>query len=436
MTSTSVEYRWGVRKRTTTEWRTLLRIAGGIWLANSLPRPLVYWLGRAEMPHPTMLLADDLFSMGFGIGLFVCAWLLSDSIIEATIEWTTLIVFVLSISALAFAMYCVGIHFSAPDLLGFDTTAILAFYLLRRSVAVAVCFIATAWYAGVLLAFQARGAQWAPLAILAVNLLAAGFLTSRLIDLIDRERTAKEAARAELAALNASLESRVAEQVEEIRDSRARIVDAADESRRRIERNIHDGAQQQLVAISLDLRMLAEDAAQLRPEEVRTQLHAAHANIRTALDDLRELARGLHPAVLTSDGLEAALGQLAARAPMPVSVVAPATRFAEHIETAAYFVAAEAVANVVKYAGASSVEIRLAQPNGNLEIAISDDGRGGATLNPGGGLAGLTDRVAAQGGSLSVTSTPGAGTIVAALLPLSAPSTPTVASTPDPPRNG
>ena len=418
MKSTNVAYRWGVRERTTTEWRSLLRIAGGIWVVNAVPGPASYAFGRAEMPHPTMFLLNSVIALALGLGLVVCAGLVNESFLAAYVEGMTLAIFVLGVSALAFSMYCGGIHFSAPNLLAFDVVAILAFYLLRRSTAVAVCFMATAWYAAVLLAFGTRGGEWVALGYLALSLLVTGFLTGRLIDQIDRERVAKEEARAQLADVNASLEDRVAEQVEEIRESRARIVAASDESRRRIERNIHDGAQQQLVAISLDLRMLAADTGQLAPEEIRTQLDAAHANIRAALNDLRELARGLHPTVLTTDGLKAALEQLAARSPVPVSLTATDSRFPEDVETAAYFVAAEAVANVVKYAEASSIEIRVAHPDRMLEISVSDDGIGGAALNPGGGLAGLTDRVAAQGGTLSIISSPGAGTTVAASLPL------------------
>ena len=420
MSSSNVEYRWGVRRRTTAEWRGLMRLSGGIWIVNASQGPLAYAFGRAEMPHPTLFLLNALFALGIGATMVCGAWLMSDALIASAAEGVTLALFVHGASATSLSMYCGGSHFSAPNLLAFDLMAILAFYLLQRSVAVLMCLMATTGYALVLLAFHTHGGEWTGLSFLMLNLLVTGFLAGGFFKLIDRERVAKEEARSQLAEVNASLESRVADQVEEIRDSRARIVEASDESRRRIERNIHDGAQQQLVAISLDLRMLAADAARLEREEIQTQLDAAHANIRSALDDLRELARGLHPTVLTTDGLEAALSQLAARVPMPVSLAAPATRFPEPIETAAYFVAAEAVANVVKYAEASSIEIRLAHPNGNLEIAISDDGRGGASLSPGGGLAGLADRVAALGGTLSITSSPGAGTVVAASLPVGA----------------
>lgn len=233
-----------------------------------------------------------------------------------------------------------------------------------------------------------------------------------------RERARVEAALAVLAQSNVELEGRVAEQIDEIRDSRARIVEAADEGRRRVERNIHDGAQQQLVAISLDLRVLAEEAADLPRAAIKERLQAAYANLRVSLDDLRELARGLHPAVLTTDGLEAALTQLAARAPLPISIAAPEERFPEYIETAAYFVAAEVVANAVKHAQARRIRIRVAELDGNAEIEISDDGQGGAEPSPGSGLAGLVDRVEAVGGSLAIVSPHGVGTTVTARLPL------------------
>lgn len=292
------------------------------------------------------------------------------------------------------------------------------FYWMRPPFAAMCASVAPASY-GLLLLFQKAHqdpfAHWLTMVVVYISMgVATGWMGQRSDQLAEAARAAEQ----KLAALNAELEQRVAEQVEEIRDSRARIVAASDESRRRIERNIHDGAQQQLVAISLDLRMLSADGARLSKPEILSQLDQAHANLKVALDDLRELARGLHPSVLTTDGLDAALAQLAARVPLPVAVVAPRERFPEHVETTAYFLAAEAIANVIKYAEASTVTISVVEQDGVLEMSVTDDGLGGAICTQGGGLSGLADRVAAVGGALRLVSRSGVGTTVAARLPL------------------
>jgi signal transduction histidine kinase len=205
---------------------------------------------------------------------------------------------------------------------------------------------------------------------------------------------------------------------EELRASRARIVAASDAERRRVERNIHDGAQQRLVALSLDLRMLEEGAATLHAEQLRAMAADAGANLKEALDELRELARGLHPSVLETDGLGPALRQLAARSPIPVTVSAPGGRLSEAIESTIYFVTSEALANVAKYARATHADVSVEQEPRRVTVQIADDGVGGAQAGPGSGLAGLADRVAALDGSLQIKSTPGSGTVVIAELPL------------------
>ena len=204
--------------------------------------------------------------------------------------------------------------------------------------------------------------------------------------------------------------------LEEVRASRARIVEASDAERRRVERNIHDGAQQQLVALVVKLRLLEEDVAD--DARARAKVVEIEERLKGALGELRELARGLHPTVLTTDGLPLALDQLAARAPLPVSVSAPSERFASTVESTAYFVACEALANVAKYAQASQAQITVAQRNGHLTVEVADDGIGGAHAAPGSGLAGLLDRVAALDGTIAIDSPPGAGTKVTAELPL------------------
>ena len=200
----------------------------------------------------------------------------------------------------------------------------------------------------------------------------------------------------------------------EVEASRARIVTAGYEERRRLERDIHDGAQQRLVSIGLALRHVqarlpagAEEAA-LLDETV--------AEVGQAIHELRELARGVRPPGL-DDGLGAALGQLASRSPLRTTVEATDERFDDRIETAAYFVASEALANAVKHARASSLRIVAARHNGSLTVSVRDDGIGGARTGDGTGLAGMADRVAALGGSLDVESPPGAGTVITVELP-------------------
>jgi PAS domain S-box-containing protein len=208
-------------------------------------------------------------------------------------------------------------------------------------------------------------------------------------------------------------------QADELRASRARIVEAGDAERRRLERNLHDGAQQRLVSLSLALR-LAQSRLRADPEGADRLLAGAAEELTQALAELRELARGIHPAVLTDRGLPAALEALAARAPLPVEL---ATELEEPlpgpVEAAAYYVVSEALANVAKYAEASAVQVRAERQNGRVVIEVADDGVGGADPSRGSGLRGLADRVEALDGQLEVESTTGAGTRVRAVIPLS-----------------
>jgi PAS domain S-box-containing protein len=203
----------------------------------------------------------------------------------------------------------------------------------------------------------------------------------------------------------------------EVRASRTRIVEAADAARRRLERNLHDGAQQRLVALSVTLR-LAQSQVERDPQAACATLDAAREELARALDELRELARGIHPAILTDRGLTAALDALAARSPVPVEVSAETDELPPAVEAAAYYVVAEALANVVKYAEASRVGVRVARENGRALVEVEDDGRGGADPASGTGLRGLADRVEALDGSLAVESPPGDGTRIRAELPL------------------
>ncbi len=205
---------------------------------------------------------------------------------------------------------------------------------------------------------------------------------------------------------------------DELRASRARIVEAGDAERRRLERNLHDGAQQRLVALSLALRM-AQGQVRTKPEAAEELLGAAGEELSAALDELRELARGIHPAVLTDRGLPAALEALAGRATTQVDVrVGLSDRLPAPIEAAAYYVVSEALANVAKYASARSVSVSVERRNGLALVEVVDDGVGGADPALGSGLRGLADRVEALDGSLEVTSAPGRGTRVRAAIPV------------------
>ena len=206
-------------------------------------------------------------------------------------------------------------------------------------------------------------------------------------------------------------------QEEELRSSRARIVEAAAAERRRLERNLHDGAQQRLVSISLFLR-LAQGKIQTDPEGAEQLLAKVSDELAHALEELRELARGIHPAVLTDRGLEPALQALVSRAPVPVTVAqAPGDRLPEPVEAAAYYVVSEALANVVKYARASAATVRVSREDGRALVEVADDGVGGADPTLGSGLRGLVDRVEALDGRLEVESPPGRGTTIRAEIP-------------------
>ncbi len=207
------------------------------------------------------------------------------------------------------------------------------------------------------------------------------------------------------------------EQEEEIRASRSRIVEAGDEARRRLERNLHDGAQQRLVALALSLRF-AQSKVSSDPTGAEEVLDAAREELAAALDDLRELARGIHPAVLTDRGLGAAVEALATRSPVPVDVQTTDEPLPRAVEAAAYYVIAESLANVSKYADASEVTVRVSHDNGCARIEVADDGVGGADAAGGSGLRGLADRVAALEGTLTVDSPPGGGTRVSVEIPL------------------
>jgi signal transduction histidine kinase len=200
--------------------------------------------------------------------------------------------------------------------------------------------------------------------------------------------------------------------------SRARIVATADATRRRIERNLHDGAQQRLVSLALDLRA-AQAAAPPGTDDLVQQLDGVAAGLNDVLEDLREIARGLHPAVLADGGLRAAIKTLARRSAVPVHLdIQIDRRLPEPVEIAAYYTVAEALTNAAKHAGATTAGIEVAERGGLLHVRVRDDGRGGADFSHGSGLVGLRDRAEALGGHLQLHSPPGEGTTLEITLPL------------------
>jgi signal transduction histidine kinase len=213
------------------------------------------------------------------------------------------------------------------------------------------------------------------------------------------------------------LEAELRARIEELREQRSRMIAVGLAERRRLERDLHDGAQQRLVSLALDLR-LAQSSLREDPDTAAELLAAAGAELEEALEELRELARGLHPAVLSDRGLDPAVDALASRSPVPVEIETRlGERVADEVELAAYFVVAETLTNVAKYAEASQAVVRLGRDNGEVVVEVEDDGVGGANPIRGTGLRGLADRIGSLGGELQIDSSPGAGTTVTATIP-------------------
>lgn len=218
---------------------------------------------------------------------------------------------------------------------------------------------------------------------------------------------------AQLALENERLAAQVRAQLEEVRASRARIVEAADAERRRIERDLHDGAQQRLVALAMRL-----DQARAGSAGASALIDSTTAELLTAIKEVRDLAHGLHPTILTDSGLAAAIEALAERTPFPVSVDVTESRFATEVEVAAYYVVAEGLTNVARHADATDAHVEVRAESGRLVVTVADNGRGGADPGAGSGLRGLADRLAVIGGELKVTSSPAAGTTLTASIPV------------------
>ena len=279
---------------------------------------------------------------------------------------------------------------------------------------VATCWSALAlapWYAGGLWSDARPGVRLGLTVLTLAMLLAAPWLARALA------RVDVAAARA---LLGASRSEQLALRVEALARSRAEVVAAGDAERRRIERDLHDGAQQRLVCLAMNLGMARADLADA-PGPAREAIEQAHDEATRALAELRDLVRGLHPAVLNDRGLDAALPGIAARAPLPVRLrVDVPTRCSPSVEAVAYFVVSEALTNVAKHAHAGQAEVSVERVGDRLRVVVTDDGRGGATLDAGGdgsGLRGLAQRAAAVDGTLAIDSPPGGPTTITVELP-------------------
>ncbi len=234
------------------------------------------------------------------------------------------------------------------------------------------------------------------------------------LDQEDPGRVGAVASMARMALENERLAAQVRAQLEEVRASRARIVEAGNAERRRIERDLHDGAQQRLVALAMRL-----DQARAGTVGAASLIDETTAELLRAVREVRDLARGLHPTILTDAGLAAAVEALAERTPFPVTVTITDARFSPEVEAAAYFVVAEGLTNIARYAGATEARVDATASDGRLIVTLTDNGRGGADPAAGSGLRGLIDRLAAIDGELSISSTTGAGTTLTARLPAS-----------------
>jgi signal transduction histidine kinase len=224
------------------------------------------------------------------------------------------------------------------------------------------------------------------------------------------------AAAASLALDNERLKADLRARVEELRASRVRIVEASNAARRKVERDLHDGAQQQLVALALELKVLRSRVSE--DGEALELIDGIEGKLGAALEELRELARGIHPGILTDRGLAAALSALVSRAPLPVEQeIDLPERPPESVEAVAYYVVTEALTNVLKYADASEATVRARYEGGDVVVELQDDGVGGADESRGSGLEGLRDRVAALDGTFAVVSEPGRGTLIHARIP-------------------
>jgi signal transduction histidine kinase len=251
-------------------------------------------------------------------------------------------------------------------------------------------------------------------------ILVGGHLWGMMMALSTEEKPLPDDAEARLAAFTELVATAISNTTArtELIESRARIVAAGDEARRRIERDLHDGTQQRLVSLALAARAAAADLPE-QSRDLGEKFSRIAVGLGAAVEELQELSRGIHPAILSDAGLGPALEALALRSPIPVQLdVRTRERFPEQVEVAAYFVASESLANAAKHSQASRIDVSLAREREGLLLSVRDDGVGGVDPNHGSGLVGLHDRVEALGGSLDIASKVGEGTSLLAMLPV------------------
>jgi signal transduction histidine kinase len=262
----------------------------------------------------------------------------------------------------------------------------------------------TGFGTGIVSPIVVEGRQWGCILVATRSAEMSGTATERMTDFSELLATA----------------IRNTENQAQLRASRARVVAAADETRRKIERDLHDGAQQRLVSLGLSVRAV-EAALPSESDEIRTELSRVADGLVSVLDELREMSRGLHPAILTEGGLQPALKALARRSPVAVELdVDMAQRLPHQTEVTAYYVVSELLANAAKHAHASAVQVAVHAPEKMLMLSVEDDGTGGADPARGSGLIGLRDRVEAVGGTIAIRSVPGTGTCVDVAIPIAA----------------
>jgi signal transduction histidine kinase len=304
-----------------------------------------------------------------------------------------------------------------------------AYQLARLPLAAAAAFVAVGWAWGTVVCFVLAGQPKGPTLLLAwnvgplalgapgtVGLVVAGAAGALLWPALAGAAMALDAGLARRL-LGPSRGSELAAQVSRLSDARSLAVESAEAERRRIERDLHDGLQPQLVSLALELG-LARARNDQGSRAIGPMLERAHEEAKRAVEDLRNLVRGIHPSVLDERGVDAALSALVASCPVPVAVdVAVQRRLGPALEATAYFVVAEAVTNITKHAGAQRATVAISEQDGALKVVVTDDGRGGARLSPGGGLAGLAARVASIDGTFALSSPEGGPTRIEAVLP-------------------
>ena len=307
--------------------------------------------------------------------------------------------------------------------------SLLAYQLARLPLAAAAAFVAVGWTWGTVICFVLAGQPQGPTLLLGwevgplalgapgtVGLVVVGVAGILFWPALVGAAVALDAGLARRL-LGPSRDSELAAQVSRLSEARTLAVESAEAERRRIERDLHDGLQPQLVSLALELG-LARARNDQDPRAVGPMLERAHEDAKRAVEDLRNLVRGIHPSVLDERGIDAALSALVARCPVPVAIdVALQRRLEPALEATAYFVVAEAITNITKHAGAQGARVAISEEDGALKVVVTDDGRGGARLGPGGGLAGLAARVASIDGTFALSSPEGGPTRIEAVLP-------------------